>query len=173
MKNWSKWARGGLKYPEYQLLEAYLLHLEGEDDQKAEDILERYQNKSFNHNELEQAGIYLYLCTLTGLYRDKEQALRKIQNFQMQKEDSYILLKLVFEMDQTLSPSRKIFLMEELFERGCTSPFLYLEAWNSICRDMSLLHRMNRVLGPGIPFCRKREHAYGGTCDAACISFRL
>ena len=59
----------GLKYPEYQLLEAYLLHLEGEDDQASE-ILERYQNKSFYHNELELAGIYLYLCTQTGLYRD-------------------------------------------------------------------------------------------------------
>ena len=96
----------GLKYPEYQLLEAYLLHLEGEDDQASE-ILERYQNKSFYHNELELAGIYLYLCTQTGLYRDKEQALRKVQNFQMQKEDSFILLKLVFEMDHTLSPSKK------------------------------------------------------------------
>lgn len=74
----------GLKYPEYQLLEAYIFHLEGE-DQKAEDILVRYQNKSFNHNELEQAGLYLYLCTLTGLYRDEEQALRKIQNFRCRK----------------------------------------------------------------------------------------
>ena len=36
----------GLKYPEYQLLEAYLLHLEGEDDQASE-ILERYQNNPF------------------------------------------------------------------------------------------------------------------------------
>ena len=132
----------GLKYPEYQLLEAYLFHLENEDE-KAVDILKRYQNKSFSHNELELAGLYLYLCTLTGLYRDKEQALRKVQNFQMQKEDSFILLKLVFEMDQGLSSSRKIFLMEELFERGCTSPFLYLEAWNAICADMSLLHRMS------------------------------
>ena len=92
----------GLKYPEYQLLEAYLYHLENEDE-KAVDILKRYQNKSFSHNELELAGLYLYLCTLTGLYRDKEQALRKVQNFQMQKEDSFILLKLVFEMDQGLS----------------------------------------------------------------------
>ena len=97
----------GLKYPEYQLLEAYLFHLENEDE-KAVDILKRYQNKSFSHNELELAGLYLYLCTLTGLYRDKEQALRKVQNFQMQKEDSFILLKLVFEMDQGLSSSRKI-----------------------------------------------------------------
>ncbi|MFR7395618.1 MAG: DUF5717 family protein [Blautia wexlerae] len=151
-----KMGESGLKYPEYQLLEAYIFHLEGE-DQKAEDILVRYQNKSFNHNELEQAGLYLYLCTLTGLYRDEEQALRKIQNFQMQKEDSYILLKLVFEMDQTLSPSRKIFLMEELFERGCTSPFLYLEAWNSICRDMSLLHRMNRFWAQVFLFAGKEQ----------------
>lgn len=113
MRKLDRMGENGLKYPEYQLLEAYLLHLEGEDDQASE-ILERYQNKSFHHNELELAGIYLYLCTQTGLYRDKEQALRKVQNFQMQKEDSFILLKLVFEMDHTLSPSKKIFLMEEL-----------------------------------------------------------
>ena len=146
----------GLKYPEYQFLEAYLLHLEGEDE-KAGDILARYQNKSFNHNELELAGLYMYLCTLTGLYRDKEQALRKVQNFQMQKEDSFILLKLVFEMDHTLSSSRKIFLMEELFERGCTSPFLYLEAWKSICEDMSLLHRMNRFWAQVFLFAGKEK----------------
>ena len=146
----------GLKYPEYQLLEAYLYHLENEDE-KAVDILKRYQNKSFSHNELELAGLYLYLCTLTGLYRDKEQALRKVQNFQMQKEDSFILLKLVFEMDQGLSSSRKIFLMEELFERGCTSPFLYLEAWNAICADMSLLHRMNRFWAQVFLFAGKEK----------------
>ena len=146
----------GLKYPEYQLLEAYLFHLENEDE-KAVDILKRYQNKSFSHNELELAGLYLYLCTLTGLYRDKEQALRKVQNFQMQKEDSFILLKLVFEMDQGLSSSRKIFLMEELFERGCTSPFLYLEAWNAICADMSLLHRMNRFWAQVFLFAGKEK----------------
>lgn len=71
----------------------------------------------FHHNELELAGIYLYLCVETGIYRDKSQALRKIQNFQMQKEDSFILLKLMFDMDQNLSPSRKIFLMEELLRK--------------------------------------------------------
>ena len=142
-ERFNKLGENGLKYPEYELFEAYVLHLEG-NDEEAEKILARYQNKSFHHNELELAGIYLYLCVETGIYGDKSQALRKIQNFQMQKEDSFILLKLLFDMDQNLSPSRKIFLMEELFERGCTSPFLYLEAWNSICKDMSLLHRMNR-----------------------------
>ena len=107
-ERFDKLGENGLKYPEYELFEAYIFHLEGEDD-KAEEILLRYQNKSFQHNELELAGIYLYLCVETGIYRDKSQALRRIQNFQMQKEDSFILLKLVFEMDHNLSPSRKIF----------------------------------------------------------------
>ena len=133
----------GLAGPEYQLYEAYILHQSGNDGD-ASRILEQYQDKAFTHNELELAGVYLYLCTLTGIYRDKAQAMSRIQNFQMQKEDSFILLKLVFLMDTGLSPSKKIFMMEELFEKGCTSPFLYLEAWNSICGDMSLLHRMSR-----------------------------
>ena len=34
-------------------------------------------------------------------------------------------------------------MMEELFEKGCRSPFLYLEAWNYISSDTTLLHRMS------------------------------
>lgn len=94
-ERFNKLGENGLKYPEYELFEAYVLHLEG-NDEEAEKILARYQNKSFHHNELELAGIYLYLCVETGIYGDKSQALRKIQNFQMQKEDSFILLKLLF-----------------------------------------------------------------------------
>ena len=30
---------------------------------------------------------------------------------------------------------RQVFMMEELFEKGCRSPFLYLEAWNYISSD--------------------------------------
>ena len=40
---------------------------------------------------------------------------------------------------------------------------------------LSLIHISpdESFLGAGISFCRKREHAYRGTCDAACLSFRL
>lgn len=47
--------------------------------------------------------------------------------------------------------------MEELFERGCTSPFLYLEAWNSICADMSLLHRINGFWAQVFLFAGKEQ----------------
>ncbi|MDC7286708.1 DUF5717 family protein [Blautia schinkii] len=134
----------GCDYPEYQMYEAYLLHLE-ENDEAASEILRKYQDKSFSKDDLEFAGVYLYLCTLTGLYKDKAQALRRIQNFYMQKEDSFQLFWILLKTDPavTSSPSKAVFMMEEQFERGCRSPLLYLEAWKYICKDMSLLHRLS------------------------------
>lgn len=134
----------GCDYPEYQMAEAYLLFKE-ENRAGAIEILKQYQKKSYTSDDLEFAGIYLYLCCLTGLYRDNGQALRKIQNFYMQKSDSMMLLWLQLQMDGELkrTPSKSVFMLEEQFEKGCTSPFLYLEAWNYISSDMSLLHRIS------------------------------
>lgn len=135
----------GCDYPEYQMFEAYLLYREGDVDGAAE-ILKKYQDNSFTRENLEFAGVYLYLCALTGLYSDKQQALRKLQNFYMQKEDSFLLFWILLQTDRTYhaTPSKAVFMMEEQFERGCRSPLLYLEAWNAICKNMSLLHRLNR-----------------------------
>ena len=134
----------GCDYPEYQIYEAYILYMEGEVEQ-ARELLKTFKNQNFTRENLELAGAYLYLCFLTGLYKDKEQAVRRLRNFFLQKEDSFLLFKLWLEMspDDQGSPSRLVFMMEELFDRGCRSPFLYLEAWNYISKDTSLLHRMS------------------------------
>lgn len=135
----------GCVFPEYRMYEAYLLYLEGNREEACV-ILRSFQDMTFSRDNLELAGLYLYLCTLTGLYSDKTQAFRRIQNFYMQKEDSFLLLGILLKGDQELmkSPSKAVFMMEELFEKGCRSPFLYLEAWNYISKDMSLLHRLSR-----------------------------
>lgn len=134
----------GCLYPEYHLYEAYVNHLEGKEEE-AREILKAYQDKGFTREELELAGIYLYLCTLTGLYKDRSQAVWRIQNFYMQKEDSYQLLWILLTMDNYYknTPSMGIFMMEEMFDRGCTSPILYMEAWKWVSKDMSLLHRLS------------------------------
>lgn len=148
----------GCTYPEYQMYEALLLHME-KNDEEARKILEEYQDKSYTKDDLEFAGVYLYLCLMTGLYRDKEHALSRIQNFYMQKGDSFLLLWLLLKMDPSyeVSPSRALFAMEEQFERGCKSPFLYLEAWTRVCKDMSLLHRLNSFWGQVFLFAAKKN----------------
>ena len=40
-----------------------------------------FHGKEFTREELETAGTYLYLCTVTGLYKDRGQAVWKLQNF--------------------------------------------------------------------------------------------
>lgn len=147
----------GLDYPEYQIYEAYLLHLDNRDEE-AKEILVKYQDKSFTKEDLELAGIFLYVCTLTGLYKDKMQALRKVQNFYMQKGDSFWLLCVLQKMDPEIktSPSKSLFLMEEQFERGCKNPLLYLEAWECISKDMTLLHRLTGFWTQVFLFAGKR-----------------
>ena len=148
----------GCDYPEYQMYEAFLLHQEG-NDEGAVQILEKYQDKAFTKDDLEFAGFYLYLCVETGIYRDQEQALRKLRNFHMQKEDSFTLLWVLLRKDPELcqSSSKAIFMMEELYEKGCKSPFLYLEAWELVSRNISLLHRLNGFWVQVFLFAAKRN----------------
>ena len=148
----------GCDYPEYQMYEAFLLHQEG-NDEGAVQILEKYQDKAFTKDDLEFAGFYLYLCVETGIYRDQEQALRKLRNFHMQKEDSFTLLWVLLRKDPELcqSSSKAIFMMEELYEKGCKSPFLYLEAWELVSRNISLLHRLNGFWVQVFLFAAKRD----------------
>ena len=148
----------GCGYPEYQMYEAYVLHMEG-DEEQAREILKKFKNQNFAREDLELAGIYLYLCFLTGLYKDKEQAARRLRNFFLQREDSFLLFKLWLEMnpEDKGSTSRIVFMMEELFEKGCRSPFLYLEAWNYISKDTSLLHRMSSFWAQVFLFAGQKE----------------
>lgn len=136
----------GLDYPEYQLYEAYLYYRRDELP-KAQEILKRYQDKSFTKDDLELAGIYLYLCYLTGLLKKKEEVCRKVRSFYQQKRDSFPLFWVLLNLDEAyeISPSDAVFELEELFRLGCRSPLLYLEAWKMVEKDMSLLHRLGGV----------------------------
>ena len=147
----------GCLYPEYQMYEAYLLHQEG-DNEAAVGVLRQYEDKIFSREELEFAGIYLYLCYLTGLYRDKAEVVRKVRNFYMQKGDSFPLFWILLQIDPELleSPSGALFQMEELCERGCKSPFLYLAAWELVRGDISLLHRLNSFWAQVFLFAARR-----------------
>ena len=150
--------QSGCDYPEYQMYEAFLLYMENHHEE-ARALLESYQDKSYTRDDLEFAGIYLYLCTLTGLYKDKVHALSRIRNFYMQKSDSFPLLWILLKLDPAYkeTPSKALFVLEEQFGKGCRSPFLYLEAWKIICKDMTLLHRLNSFWGQVFRFAARRN----------------
>ena len=47
-------------------------------------------------------------------------------------------------------------MMEEQFERGCTSPLLYMEAWKWISEDITLVHRLSPFWSQVCCFAGKR-----------------
>ena len=53
----------GCDYPEYQMYEAYILHME-EKDEQAREILKKFKHQNFVRENLELAGAYLYLLSL-------------------------------------------------------------------------------------------------------------
>lgn len=135
----------GFDYPEYRLYDAFVLHEEGR-DAEARNVLTSFQDKSFTREDLELAGVYLYLCTVTGLYSDREAAVRRLHNFYNQKGNSFPLFYTLLQLDPAIkeSPSQALFMMEELFERGCMNPVLYAEAYNRLSGNVNLLRRLSR-----------------------------
>ena len=135
----------GFDYPEYRIYEVFVLWTEGKKEEAAE-LLREFHSQSFIRENPEIAGIYLYLCSEAGLYKDRDAVLRRIQELRARNEKSFILQEILLQMDPELSriPSKALYYLEELFEKGCKNPLLYLEAWIRICMDASLLHRLSR-----------------------------
>ncbi|MDO4648965.1 MAG: DUF5717 family protein, partial [Eubacteriales bacterium] len=134
----------GLCDIQYRLYEAFILWRE-EKTEEAKQILFSIQNKNFTKEDMEIAGMYLYLCTITGMYQDREGAIKRIRNYYTQKQDSMLLLHALIHLDPSYgdSPSKILFELEELFLHGCKHPLLYSKAWSIVKEEENLFHRVS------------------------------
>ena len=134
----------GVDSPGYQMFEVWLLHQERKDPQAVE-ILKKYMKRAYNQNEAELAGTFLYMSLRCGLTDDQGQILSRLERLYMQKGDSFLLLWFLLKLDPELrhNEEKALYRMEEIFNRGCTSPFLYLEAWRKLISKPAVLHRLS------------------------------
>ena len=164
--------QSGCDYPEYQMYEAFLLYMENHHEE-ARVLLESYQDKSYTRDDLEFAGIYLYLCTLTGLYKDKVHALSRIRNFYMQKSDSFPLLWILLKLDPAYkeTPSKALFVLEEQFWQGLQESVPLSGSMEDHLQGHDSSSQAEQLLGTGIPLRGKKKPSYRGAGNASCISF--
>ncbi len=89
---------------------------------------------------------YLYLTTLVSeedSYVD-EVAEMVGRIYEKRRGDWRIAWLLLYLSEEyTQSPSRRFMLLEELFRRQCTSPMIYLEAWNILCMNPAMLRKLD------------------------------
>lgn len=88
---------------------------------------------------------YLYLTTLISedeAYAD-EVAQIVWRVYEHRKGDWRIAWLLLYLSEEyTESPSRRWLLLEEAFSHRCTSPILYMEAWNILCMNPAMLRKL-------------------------------
>lgn len=151
-------AEAGCDYPIYQVYEAYVYYM---DDQigQAKEILLKYQDKNFTEDDLELAGLYLYVCHLAGLLKDRGKVAHKLRILYRQKPNSFLLLWVLEQLDDELllSTSKTLYHMEEQYNYGSRSPLLYLETFRMVEKDISLLPHLDSFWVQVLLFAARNE----------------
>ncbi|MGN0377139.1 MAG: DUF5717 family protein [Suilimivivens sp.] len=94
------------------------------------------------------AALYCYYLYLTTLINREESYIDEIagqvERIYAQNSDNWRIawLLLYLSEDYSKSPSRKWMVLEEQVKLGCTSPVLYIEAWNLIAVNPTLLMKL-------------------------------
>ena len=147
----------GFEYPFYHLYEVYLF-LQGNRKEEARAVLKSLDKKSAARDP-EFYGVYLWLCWEAEQSSDRAAVADEIRSLYKQKETSFLLLHAFLQLGRldAATSSGKIFLMEELFERGCRSPFLYLEAWDLVSTKETLFRRLSPFWIQVFLFAAKRH----------------
>lgn len=128
----------------YTLYEAYVDYLSGA-HKEARLLLRSLQDHNFTEDPLEAKAAFLYLCHMTDLITPGQiDVVSKIREWYQRKQESFTLLFILFQVDEDVNrtPSKKMLLMDNLFDTGCRSPLLYMEAISLLRRDDALLKRL-------------------------------
>lgn len=155
--NVSSWVRESMKIverlnaldeknPVSRLFQVQLLAVQKRDNE-AQWILEHVENEMhIEECSKECQAYFLYLKTLVT--RDEayiDEVAAKVKTLYESKPESFEILWTLLYLDEELSinASKKIALIEKLFENGCTSPILYVEAYNFFVVNPEKFSKLN------------------------------
>ncbi len=103
---------------------------------------------------------YLYLTTLLNRQENYiDEVANQVERIFTQNSHNWRIawLLLYLAEDYTRSPSRKWLILEEQFKQGCKSPVLYIEAWNLIVANPTLLMRLDAFEIQVLSYAARKE----------------
>lgn len=130
--------------PAYRLMQVQLL-ITRERFQEAERLLQQTDSMLQGNFVPALYGYYLYLTTL--LHREEayiDEIAGQVERIYAQYSSDWRIAWLLIYLseDYSKSPSRKWLVLEEQIRKGCSSPVLYIEAWNLIAANPTLLSQL-------------------------------
>lgn len=126
------------------LYDAYLSYSR-DDMQRMQMLLGLFKKGSRRLKSEEEEIWYLYLSKLAGINQNQTDDLLTILRQRLeQTPDQYLYLHLLLQEDTSFEhmSARIMFELEQCYERGCNSPFLYLKAWKMLDEQEALLRRI-------------------------------
>lgn len=160
----------------FQLYQAYLAFCNDENTRVLELLWPMKEGTLPLESIREKAG-YLYLAKQADLLpREKKEIGPELRKYYQQQPDDFLLLYFLLQDEQLCDtmPSRALYEMEAAFERGCTSPFLYLTAWRILERHETLLRRLSPFMIQVLRFVQREKILTAPLLDrAAYLSSHL
>lgn len=128
------------------------------------------QAEALLEGEFEPARYCYYLYLTTLLNRDAvyiDETAEQVERIFTQNSDNWRIawLLLYLSGDYNRSPSRKWMILEEQFRKGCKSPVLYIEAWNLLVSNPTLLMRLDRFELQVLTYAAKNDLLKSGVME--------
>ena len=141
-----------------KLYNAYLYYTH-DDNAKAMESLWPIKDKDMLPETTEQEAIYLWLAKKIRLLPEESRDLIPVfRRFCREQPDNYTLLYLLQQETgaESAAPTERLQQLEDCFDAGCTSPFLYEDAWEMLTKEEALLRRLSPFLIQVLCFGQKQ-----------------
>lgn len=147
----------GCYSPKHQLMEAYVQYSEGHIPE-AMSALWPLRELTFSRNQMEEEAVYLDLAVKTGVATDEQRqaAQSRIATLHRMNPGSRVILSVLMDKEEyRTSSAKQLYMMEELYQFGCTSPFLYLDAYELIRNEENNLKKLSPFMVQVLNFAAK------------------
>lgn len=129
-----------------------------EDNSLAMEILWKMQNGKYPLSGPEEQGLFLFYQKKLNLIAPEHRSIvARLTGLYRQMPESSVLLMLLIREDDSyrVSLAKQLYAMERLYAMGCTSPFLYLAAFEVLQRQEGQLRKLSPFMIQVLRFAQR------------------
>ncbi len=149
----------GCIYPKHRIWEAYIRYQAGEIT-KAMTALWPLREVAFSMEQMEEEGAYLLLASQLNVVTDTQRPAtpNRVEALYHMCPNSLVLAEAYLELVERgkNSPTKCLLAYEEVFEKGCTSPFLYQMTFDILEKDANQLKKLSPFMIQVLSYAVKR-----------------
>ena len=154
------------------ILYAAFLHYSNDDNSGTMETLWPVKEGRIRTETDEQRALYLWMAKRINLLPAEDRnILPELRYFYEKNPSSWAILYLIQQESEKkqIPPAARLQQMEECFDAGCNSPFLYLSAWELLSGEEALLRELTPFMAQVLCFGQKQGRMTHGLMRRAAF----